>query len=243
MRPLVEGLGESWEGYVTSPVSDQCIQAWTFAVGCFFVISGGCVWFSPRYKRWIALALVVGGSLLVLLSLFYVLEKGGQWPIFLEHSLQWGSPFFLLFFIRMEEKLGRALIFAMKIAAAATFIGHGLYALNIFPRPGGFVQMILDGLGVEETQAIAILKVAGILDFISASLIFLSPRWARIGLFYMLVWGAATAFARIVAHWHSAFWLSTLEQWTHEFIFRFPHFLIPLFLLLNLKKGNTSMRS
>ena len=68
------------------------------------------------------------------------------------------------------------MILIMKVAIAVTFISHGLYALNYYPRPGHFTEMVMDILGVKEATAILFLNVAGILDFVIAVGIFIKGK-------------------------------------------------------------------
>ena len=130
------------------------------------------------------------------------------------------------------------IVLLMKIALAVTFICHGLYAVGYYPVPGSFQSMLMQIFPLTEMQTIGILKVAGVLDFILSIVIFLPQRRILlIALGYATVWGLLTALARPVAHFYPQFWLESLLQWIPEFLFRVPHFLLPVWLFIFYKKS------
>ena len=125
----------------------------------------------------------------------------------------------------------------MLVATALTFTCHGLYALGIYPRPALFLSMTMSILDFSETQAITFLVAAGLADFVASFLLFFKGLWRASALTYCVLWGAATALARIWAHFQPEWWMEATGQWLHETVLRFPHFLIPLLLLLLLETG------
>ena len=112
-----------------------------------------------------------------------------------------------------------------KVSIAFAFIFHGLFAINfrhemiIFDhaRPGHFTEMVMLSLGInQESLANSILVIAGILDFISAALIFSKGTPRNIGLLYMLIWGSLTAMARPWSRFDSYEVVESLNIWIPE---------------------------
>ena len=160
--------------------------------------------------------------------------KANYWRLghFAELTLQWNSP--LIFWLMIRPKVNYRLVdYLLRISIALTFIGHGLYAYGYYPVPGHFQQMMISGFGINNEQAISLLKLAGILDFVVAALIFLPFQKIRKGaLVYIVVWGCLTALARIWSHidFSSVNYLFT--HWIPQFFVRSEHFLLPIALLL-----------
>ena len=103
-------------------------------------------------------------------------------------------------------------------------------------RPGHFTEMVMLSLGIDqESLANSILVIAGILDFISAALIFCKGTPRNIGLLYMFIWGSLTAMARPWSRFDSYDIVGNLNIWIPEMLYRAPHFMIPVCLLLALK--------
>ncbi len=247
MRPLIETLfALSWKEWVTKPASQAGIQHFITAMGGFYLLAALVVLFAERLpKKGVQIVLTAATAFLVLLALMYWKEKFFHLGQLFEYSLQIAAlPLFMLSQNGGMPAL-RARALFIKAAIALTFICHGLYAIGAYPRPGDFVTMLMQGLWLSEEQAIIALYAAGLLDFTAAALLFapelasrlrkrefLARRLFRIALWYCIIWGLLTALARVWAHFYLPFWLESLHQWTWQTIVRFPHFLIPLALLL-----------
>lgn len=230
MRPLIEGLfGTSWETYVTT--SDATIQKFIKSISGFYLICALAAIFIKRWKKVAVIALTIGGCSLIFLAALYCKEKFFHLGQFLEYTLQWSSPFFLIWLFKSQE-ISPKMIFAMKVAVALTFICHGLYAIGYYPRPVGFMEMTMNILPLTNAEAVIFLKIAGVLDFIASVLIFLPGRIGIGAIGYCLFWGFSTTIARIWAHFYPDFLQNLFMQWIHESVFRFPHFLIPAAILL-----------
>uniref|UniRef100_UPI0025D60385 hypothetical protein n=1 Tax=Winogradskyella sp. TaxID=1883156 RepID=UPI0025D60385 len=119
----------------------------------------------------------------------------------------------------------------LKIAIACTFVAHGLFAMGLIYLPGYFVDMTIKILGVNETQATVFLYVVGVLDLITSVLIFI-PKVAKYALLYMMFWGFATAFARLLAGFNSDFFSMSIHNNTFLVIYRLSHGLLPLIVLV-----------
>ncbi|MCO6487625.1 MAG: hypothetical protein J5I98_04360 [Phaeodactylibacter sp.] len=238
MKPLVEPvLGIGWREYVTSSQTDIFIQSLIAGTGWFYLACALAALFVGRLGRVGRAVLWVGAANLVLLAALYCKEKfffAGQ---FFEYTLQWGAPVMLAVLAKNPDQPwpGRFVLF-VKIAIALTFTCHGLYAVGFYPRPGSFLVMTLNILPVNETGAVHFLNTAGALDFLLSLALFLPGRWPRAALAYAAFWGLATSVARVWAHFHWEFWDNVLIQWLHESVMRFPHFLVPLALLLVLSR-------
>ena len=126
------------------------------------------------------IALLFGTFLLMVLALMYTKDRFWSIAQFLEYSLQFGSPLFLLWGIN-TERLSHSSISIIKWAIAATFVSHGLYAINFYPRPALFLSMTISILEVSEAKAIFFLQVAGVADFLAAGLLFLNKPFRQVG--------------------------------------------------------------
>jgi len=227
----------SYEDFITDIEIDDQIQNGIKAIGWFYMLCALVAVFIRRLPKWASYILWLGSLSLMFLAFLYCKEKFFQWGQFWEYSLQFGAPLFLFFLYNSIHKVtsshlvSKSLIFWMKVAIAITFISHGLYALNYYPRPGHFVDMTINILGVGEKTAFQFLNVAGVLDFIVAIGIFFPKKICRYALIYIILWGLATTFARIWGHFYIDMIGDTLSQWVHESVYRFPHFVIPIAVL------------
>jgi len=235
LKPIVEGwFGGSWTIYATSSATDTFVQSIIKVKGILYLIAAFCALrINEKNKKWTRLPILIGGIGLVILSLLLTKEKFYHIAQFFEHSIQFGLPFVLLYTYKKAYEKSR-LILILKILIAVTFFSHGLYAFGAYPVPGKFVDMVINILGCSEAFAITFLYVAGILDFILAVLLFI-PKLDKYALIYAVLWGLLTAMARIVANFYWDFPLQSIHQNLHEVIYRLPHGLTPLLVLLGAK--------
>lgn len=228
----------TWQEYSTSLAVDDSIQNLKFGFGILYLVAGIFAIFAKQIPRVLHFAWLFGSISLVFLAGLYCKEKFYSAGQFFEYSLQFCTPLILYYLIRKQEEeeepifFNTSFILFLKIIIALTFTCHGLYALNFYPVPGHFMDMTINILGVSDGNAKLFLKLAGILDFVAALLIFLPRKWAMLGLAYAIFWGFMTTIARIWGHFYWDFPWESLHQWAHESLYRIPHFLIPLFLLL-----------
>lgn len=233
MGGIVSWLGYAdWNAYVTDPNNDQVVQNIIQGTGWFYLLCAIAALLILKFGkagRWLVR---FGGISLVFLAALYTKEKFYFFGQFLEYTLQWSAPFFLAAFAREPKITGRQ-IGLLKIAIALTFICHGLYAVGYSPRPEMFQTMVINILGLSNDMAIHFLNLAGILDFVFAAALFVP--WKKVNLIalaYLTFWGFMTTIARVWAFVHWEFLGSGLAQWLHESVYRIPHFIIPLALLL-----------
>ncbi len=224
----------TWNEYVTSMTADAWLQGITQALGVLCIACAIAAWLIRPHTKWLGILLKIGGGYLILLFLMYWKERFQSSGMFIEHTIQWATPFMLVYAV-IHQKNTATFRFWIKVAIALTFIGHGLYAFGYYPVPGNFTEMMVSVFGLSDSTALWWLKVAGVVDFIAAAALFI-PRIVTPAIWYCIVWGTITAFARIVSNFTFDLPLDSLHQWLHETIFRLPHGGIPLLLLWLIKK-------
>ncbi|MFK7950331.1 MAG: hypothetical protein AB8G11_22270 [Saprospiraceae bacterium] len=237
ITPIVQRFGMTWEDYI----SNMEIAAWQEiimqVVGVFYLILGLLVFFANKVsgqakakRKWIKSLLWIGSFFLFCLSLLYWKEQFYRIGQLIEYTIQWSTPIFLIVAIyHSSNNFNFRLL--IKIAIALTFVGHGLYAFGYYPTPGNFMQMTIDMFAMNDTQASIFLKTVGTLDFVVAVGLFF-PKFWKPSIIYCIIWGFATAFARIVANFDVQIPMETLHQWLHETVYRLPHGGLPLLLWL-----------
>ncbi len=230
MRWLVEGiLGISWQQYVST--SDGAIQLLVRSIGTLYLLCGLGAIFIRQAAHLVKPLLYIGSFSLIVLAALYAKEKFFHLGQFFEYALQWSSPLLLIALWQKQTFTPKTILW-VKIAIALTFTCHGLYAVGYYPRPVGFMEMTMYILHVNNQQAVVFLQIVGTLDFLVSLMIFL-PGWPGIlALGYCVGWGFFTSIARIWVHFHLDFLQNLWLQWLHESLLRFPHFLIPLAVLL-----------
>jgi len=235
MSWLVEGVFKtSWSDYVTSSLVDESTTLGIKIIGVFYLFCAFISLFIQKLSSFLNKLLLLGAASLVFLAFLYFKERFFQLAQFLEYSLQFGAPVFLYLAHRQKtfQTKQSSYISLLKIAIAITFIAHGLYAVGYYPRPGNFMEMVLNILSLSDGQVKQFLLLAGSLDFIAAIAIFLPRKLAIPALIYIIFWGFMTTIARLWSYFQSDFWQETLLRWLPESIMRFPHFLIPLAVLV-----------
>ena len=226
MKGIVESLTSySWEQFITSMEMDDRVQGSIRFSGLYYLLCGICVFFVRKFN-WLKYPIYIGVFLLVILASLYMKEKFFHIGQFFEYSLQFMSPLFLLWFLK--KGMTPRLLLVIKITIALTFTCHGLYAVGYYPRPGNFVDMTINSLGISESAAIQYLNVVGLLDFILAIGIFLPWKFSKFAIGYAILWGSLTTSARLVAHLEIDGFFHLLHQWGFEALYRVPHFLIPI---------------
>lgn len=221
--------GDSWQAYVTSETAGHFIDNLIFSFGIFYGTMAILTLVIKPSMKGLAWLYALSSLALGLLAFLYCKEKFYHLGQFFEYVLQFSLPLF--FYLALTEKINvLKLKLYLKIPIALTFLAHGLYALGYYPQPGEFIDMVINILHVSETSATYILYLAGVLDMVFAVGIFI-PRFAKVSLIYMILWGGATALARTWANFYMDFPLNSLHQNLHETIYRLPHALIPLTVL------------
>lgn len=221
--------GGTWQEYVTSEQADQSIQMINFGFGVFYSLMAVFTLFvSEKIKR-VRWLYVIATITLTFLAFLYSKEKFFHIGQFFEYAIQFMLPVVFIYVVAGKiQRSGIELI--LKIAIALTFSSHGLYAIGIYPRPGVFIDMVINILHTSEAGAIKFLNIAGVLDFLLSIAIFI-PRISKAALIYAVIWGFLTALARVWANFYWSFPLESLHQHLYEMIYRLPHMLVPLAVL------------
>jgi len=238
MEPILEGLfGMSWSDFVTDLRIEARIQSFGVATGIVLGLAAALVHLPARYHV-LARPVVLLGVLILSLQVVIGIRNGYPfWGVALEYAARWTAPVLWLMFYK---KRSLAILFQlMRLAVAATFIGHGLYAAGLLPLPGHFLDMSMNALGLGQGAAVSFLWFAGMMDFLSAALLFAGGPWNRWAAVYMFLWGLSTSLARIAGHWHIAAPQMLWGYWLFQAVLRAPHFLLPLALLVLFRRRVT----
>lgn len=230
MKGIIQTLtGMTWQEYVTNLKIDTYIKVGLKIWACFYILCGIACLTVQKKHRWFGKLLWAGGISLFILALLYWKSKFYNIGQLIEYCLQFGSPI-MLWYLIFKERNDAKIRFWISVAIALTFIGHGLYALGYYPRPGHFVQMCLRVFGMKEALAHQLLFAAGWLDVIAAFALFV-PALRKPALWYCVVWGSLTALARVVSNFYIEIPLMCLHQHLHQTVFRLVHGGIPFLLL------------
>ncbi|KJS04872.1 MAG: hypothetical protein VR77_10040 [Flavobacteriales bacterium BRH_c54] len=232
VNPILQLLNINFNDYINSPNLDDSINTVIIIIGILFLTLSGLTLLLYQLNNTAKkIVLYFSCFMLVLIAFGYFKEKSLSIGQFFEYSSQMFLPLFFL--IKKQKQL-----FFFKLTIGITFFCHGLYAIGYYPIPANFVQMIISGTSFNNEQAFIFLHLVGVLDFIFAIAIFI-PKIETPFLWYGVIWGFLTSFARIYTNVYVDFFSSTLFYWIYEFLVRIPHFIIPLYLIL-MKKNNLS---
>ena len=232
--PSVEtGGGTRWSEFANR--SDAFITSGLTTTGILLIILGVAPWV-VRFSRFTKLVwLMIPATLIVFVDGFARwVSKGYELGMAIEHVLQIGTPILFLIACLRPEFSGRWIRVAL-ILSAMTFLGHAFYAIGFHTVPLNFKMMTQGLLGLSEKGAINLLIVAGWLDIVAAVGVFF--RVTQIpSLIYMIFWGGLTALARVASNFDRSVDFFGLDPWLVESLVRTPHWLIPLLILVLVKK-------
>ncbi|MFK7924230.1 MAG: hypothetical protein AB8H47_19895 [Bacteroidia bacterium] len=206
-------------------------QAWGLTLGLCGLIALGADWLHSR--RLLTLSMGYASLSLFLIFVLIFRSKTYQWGNLIEHSIQWTLPLVFAFYRFEPHQLKSQ--WALRILIAATFFGHGLYAIGYYDVPASYLQMVHQIFGFDAASAERFLFAAGVLDMITVVGLLLPQLW-RYVLYYAIVWGFLTAMARLVAYWDASIWLESLDIWLNQTLIRLGHGGLPLVLWL-LERG------
>lgn len=255
VSPLLGLIGVEWSSYVESATVEATLNTISMGLGLLYIVlsvvtarasaellrTGERPFRSPLVQRSLWLLL---GLQLVYVSTYW-LGKSLYFPIWLEQSTLIALPWLCLSTgLRGEDQtraqstddlyLSRAPITVTRLALSCTFIGHGMFALGLYPVPEDYLVMVMRTFGCSQQSAQTMLWWAGALDVLAAIAVWTPRRYLRVrwsALTYMLAWGAITACARVVGHWGLGTFTDTVWYWLPELMLRLPHALIPWWLL------------
>lgn len=221
-----------WVEYVNALETDRAILSFGRAIGVFFGLTAlAALGLNSRFRPVAQGLLYASSFLLAFMALSYYLDKGFQLAQIMEYTSQVLTPALLAWYAGRPGSV--AWQWVLRLAIGLTFLGHGLYALGMYPVPGNFVHMVITNLGLANSQATQLLLIAGWMD-VGVAIGILLPKVDRFWLWYALGWGFFTALARLTTYVYldHMFWAS-LHQMGFEFLIRTPHFLLPLVALFS----------
>ena len=231
MKPVIDLFGLNWDVFL----SGAFVIVFQYAAGSILV-AGLILLFLPKnlIVRFRFLFLLCGIILsFVALSLF----KGNFYRVgqLFEYSAQVGCVFLLYHWLRPSGVVQKQFIWTVRIITVLTFLCHGLYALGYYPVPYTFSMMVWETFPfLSESATKQFLFFFGLMDLIAVVLI-LFPRWNKLyksALWYCILWGTITACARVVGTYYSGMPFQSLHESVYEVVYRFPHAILPLYLLL-----------
>ena len=227
-KPLLDWFGVDWEVYAAT--SESMIHGVEYGMGILFLSAAVACWMFQPGKKSQAMWVILFGTLgLIPYWLLSWADKDFQFPMFLEHFLQWGTPAFLMLYGWLGERKWYVLAW---VFVSCTFVGHGQYAIGLgVPHSNDYVNMCIQIFKVDEQEALQFLRVVGWID-LALPVLFLLPYARVAALGYAALWGIATALARMVSHYTPAEDYYGLHPWTAETIVRLAHGLVPLVMLL-----------
>ncbi|MEO0626457.1 MAG: hypothetical protein AAFY91_05680 [Bacteroidota bacterium] len=223
---LLASFGIDWSWWVSAEGVNAYLPNIQLFISSAFVLGFIAVWWQNMPIRSIFVWLAIVFNTIVLLlglpghnySFGYVLEI----------ALRFGTP--LLWLAGSRQTISVNTYFLARIFIAATFIGHGLYAMNYYPRPYSFVNWTTAGLGISEPSAINLLFAVGILDLIAAALLLIpKPSWSiPVAMTWLLPWAFLTTLARYWANSAYEDFSYLILRWSPEVLIRVPHVLVVL---------------
>ena len=243
--PVLKNYDVTWSHFART--SDQWITPTLERLGIFLMVSALIPWVVGfSHLRWLRWFLIPATLILILDGFSRWVGKDMQAGMAMEHILQIFVPLALLILLGRKShnvpKRQAVVRLSLMIATAATFVGHGLYAVGYYSVPLHFQMMTTEILSLSEDGSLQFLRIFGWLDFLVVPFVFL--RWTRwIALFYMFCWGGATALARILAYYDEALPYNGMGPWFAEAMVRTSHWAIPFWLCWQLWMRRKQLRS
>ncbi len=226
-------VASDWDTFVNQIFNDRLLDIISYSIGLYFMIVMVQTLRLNKEKevRNFNQLCFLTTLILALIAFLGARDKFMEWAQFFELSIQFLTPIILAVYLFGKKK--QHLILLMKVAIALTFACHGLYALGIFPLPVHFMEMTMGILPLDDTNARLFLKMAGIMDWIVAIMIFIPNRnIVQSALIYMILWGSITALARMTYALLNYGSITDIIQSIPNTLIRVPHALIPFVLLL-----------
>ena len=190
-----------------------------------------------RYGNWMYL-FSIPTIILIIQSVASYVSAGFVPEQFVEHTLQMALPLILIYVCKSNGVTSISLYYLLAVLVGLTFIGHAFFALGVHYVPGHFIEMTSRSLGMNSESSIYFLYFVGWMDVIFAVLAFV-PALRKFALGYLIIWGLLTSLARIyyvLGDGVTAEWLLVNLPNT---IYRLPHGLIPILMLLLVWKKNS----
>ncbi len=225
---LAREMGVSWDEFVGTGANDGLIQKWMGRIGWLY-LACAVLTLTVRKRSWFQMTgLVLGTVMLTILSYAKYVSSQYQLPMFVEHGGQMLMPLILVFALLFGVR-HRITTSMIVVGIVMTFVGHGCYAVGIWPTPPNFYAMTIVILGVEYEAAKAFLYYVGMLDFVVCVGMFI-PFLRTSTAFYATFWGLVTSIARPMAGMSWSLHYYGADHYLHEAILRTPHWILPLYL-------------
>jgi hypothetical protein len=224
---VLKVFGLDWTAWATSPVVEANLKLTTQWIGVFFVLCAVAATMATPRRIWTHVCLGMGALVLAVIAFAVYRDKMLRMVEFFELACMISAPLALLSATRREGGQERFLRHGLSAVVAATFAGHGFYAVGFHPLPGEWVTMVMTILHVSEPAAVNLLFAAGVLDFLVAAGIFI-PGLRTASAVYAAGWGLLTAAARTRANVQLENFHEAAAFWIPETLVRLPNGLIPL---------------
>lgn len=131
-------------------------------------------------------------------------------------------------------------LFLLKVAGWLDFVVVAMVLIPAIPKNQlvAWLYMIVLITAIVGAIIFFSLEVTGWLGFLTVFLILAPfvPKARLLGLIYMMLWGGATTAARVWAYYEPSLPLNGLDPWLAEAFVRTPHWLIPLWLMISMRK-------
>jgi hypothetical protein len=231
-QPVVHAFGRSWSLWLSDLQVDDTINQVVKSVGFVFFLTGSLLVFHlPKTSaaKWMLPFVWFCTFWLVFIYFCYYLDVFHQLGQFLEYALQ--AVALPVWYFAQRNGVSNRVVWVIKCAAALCFFNHGLYAIGFYPQPGHWQQIAINLTGVTNATAKILLKIFGYLDFIAVVFLFLPRPFQKAALWYMFLWGLASALARPIGLFNIQFIADWAGQHIHEAVLRMPHALLPAALL------------
>ncbi len=220
---IVVKLFIPWERYVSEVY--PFLAEWA-SWGILFIYMISLLALISRVQNRFVLSI---GGILLLAEVVLALPGDFYWLAGLAaKTLMWSPVFFYIFSRRPSHNWS----YVGRWAVAAVFVSHGLSALNFLPVPGSYSDMITIVTGWSEGMARSLLLIVGLLDIIAALTILVMPGQYKFFWWYLILWGLATALARLGGNFSFQVDFASNSIWFAEMLIRLPHGLVPLALFL-----------
>lgn len=227
IEPIISSVFKiEWTEWASSSNVDEAIQNLIHYTGILFFLNAVAILFYSKKRAHLKFIIYPGIFCLLMLAALETKEKFYNIGQFFEHASQFGAPIIFIGFVDGWLTKTSTVNF-IKVAVGLTFFCHGLYAINYYPRPGSYVDMYINTLGISENLAHNLIFIAGIVD-LALPFLFLIKKLDNYTLLYACFWGIVTAFARTTSGFDYIFPLESLNQVWYTSVYRLGHGLLPL---------------
>jgi hypothetical protein len=239
-------IGRDLADIYKDPFYEQLVSSISSGIGIVFLLAAVVLLFYERLSQWKWIVYLAIFFLLTTFLGYFMAKHFKMWGMLLEHASQLMMP---LLFVYYARNCQRNFMYVAVWSVALTFYCHGLFAIGYYPQPGKFVDMFIASTGWTEDFIRVLLKVLGWLDILMAAIIVLPFLPRTFFLFevnsfrlvfqgfvmYGVIWGGLTTLARLYATYTSGMFWHWADQYWFEFLVRWPHFVVPLVIFLQIR--------